>query len=143
MGNASQATILIVDDDHGLLRLIEKTLRRAGFSTATADSGADAFFWLDQKKADLMFLDLKLQDIDGHELISRLERTGRILPFVIITGQGDERVAVEMMKRGALDYVVKDAQFLEMIPAVAQRAYSQVERDRKLHEAQKALRETE
>jgi signal transduction histidine kinase len=54
------------------------------------------------------------------------------VPFIIITGQGDERVAVEIMKSGALDYLVKDTQFQEFIPAVVRRALQQVERERLL-----------
>src|SRR4030095_227015 len=96
------STILIIDDDEGLLRLVEKTLKREGFSTATASSGQEALAWLSQNNADLILLDLKLQDIEGKEVINRLADAGRLVPFIIITGQGDERVAVEMMKRGAL-----------------------------------------
>jgi PAS domain S-box-containing protein len=62
------------------------------------------------------------------------------VPFVVITGQGDERVAVEMMKRGALDYLVKDVQFQEFIPTIIQRSLKQLEREKKLSEAQESLR---
>ncbi len=56
------ANILVVDDDQGLLRLMERTLKRQGFSTATASSGKDAIAWLGQNFADLMLLDVKLPD---------------------------------------------------------------------------------
>src|SRR6185369_13759290 len=94
-------TVFVVDDDHGLLRLIERALGREGFCTASADSGQRALEWLAQNRADLMLLDLKLQDIEGQELVTRLAEANLCPPFIIITGQGDERVAVEMMKRGA------------------------------------------
>jgi len=116
------ARILIVDDDAGLLRLVEKALEREGFATATASSGKDAISWLARNTADLMLLDLKLQDIEGRELVNRLASRGRAVPFIVITGQGDERVAVDMMKRGALDYMVKDVQFIEFVPTVVRRA---------------------
>ena len=126
------STILVVDDDRGLLRLIEKALQRAGFETVTAPSGHEAIAWLMNNRPDLMLLDLKLQDIEGKELINHLADTNRSAPFIIITGQGDERVAVEMMKRGALDYVVKDANFIEFVPQVVQRAFNNLARDRQL-----------
>ena len=129
---SSGPTIFVVDDDRGLLRLIEKALKRANFQTATAASGDDAINWLMQNRPDLMLLDLKLQDIDGKELISRLSEVNRLVPFIIITGQGDERVAVEMMKRGALDYLVKDAHFLELLPEIVQRAINNLARERQL-----------
>ena len=133
-------TIFIVDDDQGLLRLIERTLKREGFVTATAGSGQEAIAWITQNKADLLLLDLKLQDSEGKELINHLAGIGRSVPFIIITGQGDERVAVEMMKRGALDYLVKDVNFSEFVPVVVRRALEQLGDKRKLAEADEARR---
>src|SRR5436190_11436896 len=140
---AASATILVVDDDQSLLRLIERTLRRGGFSTETVTSGQAAIDWRMRHHADLMLLDLKLQDIGGKELIDHLASIGRLLPFIIITGQGDERVAVEMMKRGARDYLVKDTQFAELLPAVVQRALAQIETEKRLTAAEEALGKSE
>src|SRR5258706_567969 len=111
-----EQVVLIVDDDQGLLRLIRKALQREGFSTAIADSGRAALDWLAHHHAALMLLDLKLDDIQGSELIERIQQLGPPPPFIIITGQGDERVAVNMMKRGAIDYLVKDVDFLQFVP---------------------------
>lgn len=132
--------ILVVDDDRGLARLMEKKLQREGFSTASAASFQEAVDWLADRQPDLMLLDLKLEDIGGQELIDHLMTEGRSIPFVIITGQGDERVAVAMMKRGAMDYLVKDVDFLEFLPEVVKRALRQLERDRKLADAEDRLR---
>ncbi len=137
------ATILVVDDDQGLLRLIEKSLRRAGFVAATTHSGSAAIDWLSQNRADLALVDLKLQDITGPDLLSQLAETHRSVPFIIITGQGDERVAVDMMKRGAVDYLVKDKEFLELVPAVVRRALAQLEKERRLAAMEEALRVSE
>jgi signal transduction histidine kinase len=129
---ATSAPILIVDDDAGLLRLVERALKREGFTTVTAGSGKDAIAWLTENFADLMLLDLKLQDIEGQDLVSHLGSIGRNVPFIVITGQGDERVAVDMMKRGALDYLVKDAQFIEFVPTVVRRALDHITERRRL-----------
>lgn len=136
----TQRTVFIVDDDRGLSNLIGKTLRREGFATATASSGNEALDWLLKNHADLMLLDLKLQDVEGKELIEQLHRLNRTLPFIIITGQGDERVAVDMMKSGALDYLVKDTEFLNFVPEVVRRAMQQVETQRRLAEAEEQVR---
>ena len=135
-------TLLVVDDDAGLLILIEDALRGEKFRVATATSGADALAWLRKNTADLLLLDLKLHDIDGHDFIGTLADEGRIVPFIIITGQGDERVAVDMMKRGALDYLVKDVNFVEFLPMVVRRALEQLERERRLAAAEKSSRES-
>lgn len=131
-----QPRVFIVDDDRGLTRLIEKALERDGFSTASANSGEEAMAWLAGHQAELMLVDLKLDDAQGQDLIETLTRAGRCPPFIIITGQGDERVAVEMMKRGARDYLVKDVDFLQFVPAVTRRALEQIENERRLAEAE-------
>ncbi len=143
MPGSTPASILIVDDDQGLLRLVERTLKREGFATKTASSGQEAIASLAEKHADLMLMDLKLPDLGGKELIHRLAEAGHSVPFIIITGQGDERVAVEMMKRGALDYLVKDVQLIEFVPTVVRRALEQLEKDQQLAAAQAALKESQ
>jgi PAS domain S-box-containing protein len=139
----AKPVILVVDDDRGLARLVEKALQREGFDTAGASSFQEAIDWLEEHAADLMLLDLKLGDIGGKELVDYLTVQSRTVPFVIITGQGDERVAVAMMKRGALDYLVKDVDFLQFVPEVVRRALGQLERDQKLAAAEEALRRSE
>src|SRR5262249_8568408 len=108
--------LLVVDDDRGLSRLMEKALQREGFRTTAAGSFQEAVDWLQEHEPDLMLLDLKLEDISGQALIDYLTSNGRSVPFITVTGQGDERVAVAMMKQGALDYLVKDVDFLQFVP---------------------------
>ena len=124
--------ILVVDDDPGLTRLIERALRREGCQTAAVGSGLEATEWLKQHRADLLLLDLKLPDMEGPALVESMLSMGRSVPFIIITGQGDERVAVDMMKRGALDYLVKDVNFIEFVPTVVRRALSQLDKEHRL-----------
>lgn len=133
--------VFIVDDDKGLARLIERALQREGFETATALSGKIAKDWLAKNRPGLMLLDLKLQDIEARELIGQLTEARHCPPFIIITGQGDERVAVDMMKRGAIDYLIKDVQFLEFVPSVVKRAFGQLNDRRRLQELEKEILE--
>lgn len=143
MSARDSATVFVVDDDRGLLRLMEKTLTREGYKVSTASSGEEAVAWLNTHSAQLLLLDLKLHNMGAREIIAPLSEAGRLPPFIIITGQGDERVAVEMMKSGAMDYVVKDAQFHDILPAVVNRALTQIDRDQQLVAAQQALRISE
>jgi signal transduction histidine kinase len=136
---AQQLTILVVDDDPGLARLMEKVLRRDGFKTAAAGTGKEAITWMQQHRADLLLLDLKLPDMEGPQVLRALTGAGLSVPFIIITGQGDERVAVQMMKSGALDYLVKDVKFVEFIPTVVRRALDQIDREKRLKEAEAAV----
>jgi PAS domain S-box-containing protein len=136
-------TVLIIDDDQGLGSLIRKALRREGIAVVVVRSGQEALSWLARNHADLLLLDLKLHDIEGKELINHLSSIQRPVPFIIITGQGDERVAVDMIKRGALDYLVKDVDFLQFLPAVIRRAFTHLARETRLIAAEEALRQSE
>ena len=140
--HAPPPTLFVVDDDQGLLILIEDALRAEKWNVATATSGADALAWLQNNSADLLLLDLKLGDIEGREFIGTLADAGLSVPFIVITGQSDVRVAVEMMKRGALDYLVKDVNFLEFVPTIVRRGLEQLERARQLVGAETSLRES-
>jgi len=128
--------ILVVDDDEGLLILMAETLRGEGYEVATAASARAAEESLDEQVPDLMILDLKLQDGNGPALVARLQRHRTAVPFVIVTGQGDEKVAVEVMKQGALDYVMKDTGLLDLLPAVVKRALAAVAAEKALGAAQ-------
>ncbi|HYP17885.1 MAG TPA: response regulator, partial [Opitutus sp.] len=92
---------------------------------------------------DLMLLDLKLPDGRGAELVASLQRERTPVPFVVVTGQGDEKVAVEVMKQGALDYVMKDAALLDLLPAVVKHALATVQQSKALAHAQAEHRRLE
>ncbi len=130
------ARILIVDDDEGLLILMADALRDEGYEIATAQSGSAALKWLAGHEPDLMLLDLKMQDMDGTALIRQLKERDEPVSFVVVTGRGDEKAAVETMKEGALDYVMKDTGLLDLLPGVVKRALTSIGRDRDLAAAQ-------
>lgn len=137
------ARILLVDDDEGLLILMADALRADGYEISTAQSGAAALDWMDGSPPDLMLLDLKMQDMDGTALLKRLKERRLPVPFIVVTGRGDEKVAVATMKEGALDYVMKDTGLLDLLPGVIKRALTNIERDRALASAQADSRRLE
>jgi len=136
-------TILVVDDDEGLLFLMADTLRSEGYEITTAVSGATALVRLGEHRPDLMLLDLKLRDVGGPELLKQLRREELSVPFIVVTGQGDEKMAVEVMKQGALDYVMKDTALLDLLPTVVRRALTAIEREEALVEAERTRRRLE
>ena len=138
-----RARILVVDDDEGLLILMAEALRAEGYEVATAGSGQTALRWLARQTPDLMLLDLKLRDIDGPALLEKLQRSETPIPFLVVTGQGDEKAAVEVMKRGALDYVMKDTALLDLLPNIVQRTLARLAQQRELAAAQAESRRLE
>jgi PAS domain S-box-containing protein len=142
-GQTEPYTILVVDDDRGLRTLIERRLEREGLRAIGIDSGRTAFDWLCANRADLMLLDLKLPDMAGDELPRALAERERPVPFVVITGQGDEKAAVRMMKSGARDYLMKDGAFLDLLPPVVKRVLEESARETRLTAAEQSLRESQ
>jgi signal transduction histidine kinase len=126
------SSILVVDDDEGMLILMAEALRVEGYEVATAESAKSARAWLKEHTPELMLLDLKLQDAEGPALIAAIQEEKSLVPFIVVTGQGDEKVAVEVMKRGALDYVMKDTALIDLLPAVVKRALNSIAQERAL-----------
>ncbi len=135
-----QAFILIVDDDDGVSALIENRLRVNGFRTHRTCDGTETLKWLSCNKPDLLLLDHKLPDMTGKEVIEQLAIR---VPFIIVSAQGGERFIVEMMKFGALDYIVKDTAFLDLLPSVVNHALEQVKQSVELAKREEALRNSE
>lgn len=135
--------LLVIDDDEGLLILMAETLRGEGYVVDTAGSAKAARAALDRQAPDLMILDLKLPDGGGPALVASLQHDRTPVPFAVVTGRGDEKVAVEVMKQGALDYVMKDTALLDRLPAVVKRALNAVAQERALRAAQAEHRRLE
>jgi PAS domain S-box-containing protein len=135
--------VLVVEDNLGLRRLIEKRLEREEFNVEVVENGKETVARLKANPETILLLDYKLPDMNGSELIEKLNDEQINVPFVVMTGHGDERTAVEMMKLGARDYLVKDHSLLEVLPQVMEQVYAQVTMERKLSEVRKALHESE
>lgn len=135
--------ILIIEDDAGLNELLNDSIIECGFQTASALNASEALDWLNSHIPTLILLDYSLPDMVAKEFIAELMiRMDAIPPFVVATGRGDERIAVEMMKLGAKDYIIKDSHFLEMIPMVVTRVCTEIENENKLRDTQQALNES-
>jgi len=136
--------ILIVEDDKGLAELITEKVVETGHEAVSVYSAKDARGWLNENMPYMMLLDYSLPDMSAKELLNQLQKKEQLLPaFIVSTGQGDERIAVEMMKLGARDYIIKDSLFLERLPEVIKRVARELENENKRKLAEKALVESE
>lgn len=135
--------ILLIEDDIGLVELITGKLEESGSSVISAATGAQALAELKKARPDMILLDYSLPDVNGKELIELLnQQQVPSPPFIITTGRGDERIAVDMMKLGAIDYLIKDKLFLEKLPEVVKRGIKEIERDGKLKQAEEELKQS-
>ncbi|MDR3669684.1 MAG: ATP-binding protein [Holophaga sp.] len=133
------ATILVVEDDLGLAELIREEFTQRGWTCVHCGTGRQALAWLAGQQPTLALLDYSLPDMTGADLLGQAP----IEHFIVTTGAGDERVAVAMMKLGALDYLVKDAMFLDTLGEVVARALHNIRTERRLAEAQASLQRAE
>ncbi|MCX6361552.1 MAG: PAS domain-containing protein [Armatimonadetes bacterium] len=131
---------LIVEDDPVTIHLIERLMARNGWEVHTASSGEEALRRARSLPDALLLLDYSLPDMTAEDLMAGLGPVGSRRPFVVITGQGSEEVAVAMMKLGARDYLTKGARLLDQLPAVVERIYGEMKLDqlKRAHRASQA-----
>ncbi len=135
--------ILIVEDDEGLNRLAQKSLKRAGFKVEGVLSGAKALQRIQEDPGMVVLLDQQLPDMADTDVVRTLQEQGAPLNFVAMTGHGDESVAVRMMKLGARDYLVKGFDLTEILPEVFRRVFRDLETEKRLAQAEAKLLESE
>ena len=130
--------VLLVEDHPDQAELTRRTLERQlrGAEVTVADRGESCLAKLADAPWDLLLLDYNLPDMSGIELLTEVKTRGYHLPVVMVPGQGDERIAVEAMKGGAADYLIKTGGYLTALPAVIQKVLQQAELQKDLAAAQ-------
>jgi PAS domain S-box-containing protein len=120
----SPIKILIVDDDEVDRMVILRALKRAGIQAeiSTAESIAQAVAVVHQHSFDCVFLDYRLPGGDGLELLQTFRNEGFTMPIIVVTSQGDEKIAVEVMKSGGTDYITKQMLNTEGIAQIMRNA---------------------
>ncbi len=111
------STIVVVEDEPGLARLVSDYLEQAGFSVVVAATGGEALVQVRRVQPALVVLDLGLPDIDGLDVTRELRRIGDV-PIVMLTARGEETDRVVGLELGADDYVVKPFSPKELVARV-------------------------
>ncbi|MEJ5357329.1 MAG: response regulator [Desulfobacterales bacterium] len=113
--------ILLVDDEWSVRDSLKEWLEAEGFSTAMAASGPEALAALREKAFQLMLLDIKMPGMDGVEVLERAKQISPGLDVVMMTAYATVETAVEAMKIGALDYLIKPFDVADLIPKAVER----------------------
>src|SRR5215475_6316495 len=100
-------SILIVEDEAKMRRLLELNLSEEGYTTHAVADAEGELNHLRQETADLVVTDLKLPGMSGLEFLQEVKRMDAVLPVILMTAFGTVETAVEAMKGGASDYVLK------------------------------------
>ncbi|MFV0442204.1 MAG: sigma-54-dependent transcriptional regulator [Planctomycetaceae bacterium] len=99
--------LLIIDDEPNVRYSLEKGLRRDGLSIVMAETARDGLARASQQDFDAILLDVQLPDLSGLEALNRLRQHSHKTPVIIMTAHGTADTAIEAMKRGAFDYILK------------------------------------
>ena len=110
--------ILIVDDEKVIREILSEFLTLEGFKVDCAEDGADAFSQMQIRTYDMVISDLKMPKMSGLDLLAKIQETGLDVLTVIMTGFGTVETAIEAMKNGAYDYILKPFKVEEVIHIV-------------------------
>src|SRR5262249_33841767 len=108
-GREPQATVLLVDDEDQLRRVMKDLLEREGYRVTEAQNGIEALDQVDRHAPDIVVLDLNLPGLDGYGVLSHLRSRSATakIPVVVLTARGDEDNEVRVLELGADDFLSK------------------------------------
>jgi two-component system response regulator AtoC len=111
------ARVLVVDDERKMRRVLQILLEQMGLESVAAENAEAALEMIGAEKMDLVLTDLKMPGMDGIELLKHIRVLDPDLPVIVLTAHGTVQTAVEAMKQGAFDYVLKpfDVEAVELI----------------------------
>jgi DNA-binding NtrC family response regulator len=125
-GNSATGRIrlLLVDDEVGFATVLAKRLNRRNIEVTTAFSGSQGIQALRQSGFDVAVLDLKMEDMDGIEVLKIFRLMDPQMPVIMLTGHGSEKSASEGIQHGAYDYLTKPYEFDDLLEKIRQAARS-------------------
>jgi len=129
----AESHILLVDDEADFLEMLRLRLEERGEKVESASSGAECLEILDRMEIDVIILDVKMPGMDGIETLQAVKKAQPIVEVIMLTGHGTIETAVEGMKLGAFDFLLKPADFdvlTEKLERASQRKRDQLERIR-------------
>lgn len=114
-----KARILVVDDEENVRSSLEEILRLEGYEVLAVGSGEDALNALQTEEYDLMLLDLKMPGMDGMEVMRAALKVSAETRIILLTGHGSLESAIDALRQGAHDYILKPAHSGEILSSVA------------------------
>jgi two-component system, OmpR family, response regulator len=110
--------LLMVDDEVGYVNVLSKRMSKRGITVTTAHSGSEAIQILRRHDFDAALLDLKMEDMDGIEVLKIFKVMAPQMPVIMLTGHGSEATAREGIHYGAYDYLIKPCNLEELIDKI-------------------------
>jgi DNA-binding NtrC family response regulator len=142
MKTAEQSSILIIDDQESIRKSLKLALEREGYSVETAENGREAIRKSKEEFYNLALVDLRLPDMDGIELLTKMRETVPEMVKIIITGYPSQENAIEAVNRGADGYIVKPYSTEDLLRKIKEQLQKQREAKKYSEEKVKEFIET-
>lgn len=110
--------LLLVDDEEGYVKVLAKRMTRRNMEVMTALSGSEGIQRLRKEDFDVAILDLKMEDMDGIEVLKVFKKMVPDMPVIMLTGHGTEKAAREGLDMGAFDYLMKPCDLEELVEKI-------------------------
>lgn len=115
---ADKSHILVVDDEDALRMVLSSELSSSGYEVTTASDGDEAITVIQNKKFDLVLLDIKMPKVDGFEVLKFIKKNFPAIKVIMLTGFADLKNAIESKKHGAEDFVSKPYDLVDLLTTI-------------------------
>jgi len=128
--------LLLVDDEQSFVEIMSQRLRRRGFMTSYACSGQEALHRLEaDDNIEVVVLDVKMPGMDGIETLGMIKKIRPLVRVIMLTGHATINSAIDAMKLGAFDYLMKPCDLKELVVKVTKAAHIKRNHETKIREA--------
>jgi DNA-binding NtrC family response regulator len=121
--------ILLVDDEEDFVEMLSLRLEAVGEEVTPANSGRECLQVLEQRDVDVVILDVKMPGMDGIETLQEIKRRFPLVEVILMTGHGTVESAIEGQALGAFDYLLKPADFNELVEKLEAAREKKAEQD--------------
>lgn len=131
--------VLIVDDEKDFVEMFSLRLQQQGEKVSTAYSGKEALAVLENVAIDVVILDIRMPGMDGIDTLKQIKKLYPIVEVILLTGHGSTETAVQGMKLGAFDYLMKPADFEDIKTKLANAWQRKEEHEERIRKAEARL----
>lgn len=131
-----KVNLLLVDDEEDFLEMLAARLVARGFSVSVARSGQEALVQVQAGGIDVVLLDVQMPGMDGIAILHEIKRMEPLVEVMMLTGQGSVQSAVNGMKAGAFDYIMKPAEMKDLVEKIIHAYKRKAEQEERIRNAE-------
>jgi DNA-binding NtrC family response regulator len=128
--------VLLVDDEKDFVETLAKRLKTREFKVDFTLSGDDAVKWLEKKDTDVVVLDVRMPGMDGIETLREIKRIKPLVEVIMLTGHATVETAIEGMKLGAYDYLMKPTDMNDLVDKINKAEARKREHEERIRQAE-------